>query len=341
MSRRANPSIIGAFVLGGVALFVLAVGLFGSGSFGARKDTFVCLFEDSVNGLDEGAPVNFRGVTVGKVAEVMLRTDGQDAADNAVSVLIEVDERRLFSRGYTGSLADLTNREAIRASGLRARLQQRSLITGVLYVDLDFHPGTPARYHLPATAGGPVEIPTMASNFGTLARAVTQTAEQLGRIPFAALGAKADRILGQLEQGVGALDFPAINKAAIEVAGAANALLSDPQTRRIPENLNSALVAGRDLARHLDGQVTPTSEELARTAAVARETLEKIGTAAEALALLASPGAGLRANLDETLRQIADAARAVKSLANYLERRPNVIILGKGHAERVKNNAEK
>jgi paraquat-inducible protein B len=79
MRRSANMTLIGAFVAGGILLIITAVILLGAGSFTGSKPEAIAYFEDSVSGLDIGAPVKFRGVTIGKVSQVLLHTSGQSA----------------------------------------------------------------------------------------------------------------------------------------------------------------------------------------------------------------------------------------------------------------------
>src|SRR5690242_2285027 len=71
--RRANPALIGAFVLGAVVLVGAVVVVWGSGRFFRNTKTFVAYFSGSVNGLNPGAPVKFRGVKIGSVTEIRLR----------------------------------------------------------------------------------------------------------------------------------------------------------------------------------------------------------------------------------------------------------------------------
>jgi paraquat-inducible protein B len=70
VSRRANPSVIGAFVLGAVALGLAAVLVFGSGEFFEERNPFVLYFDSSVKGLQVGSPVIFQGVEVGTVTSI-------------------------------------------------------------------------------------------------------------------------------------------------------------------------------------------------------------------------------------------------------------------------------
>jgi paraquat-inducible protein B len=332
MSRRVNPSIIGAFVLGAIALLVVAIGLFGSGRFESPKPRFICFFDDSVNGLNIGSPVKFKGVTVGKVTKVLLRAETQREDDNAVPVIVEIDEKLLSARGVNRQLEMFADNEIARQRGLRARLQQQSLITGMLFVEMDFYPGTTARLHKKDPTRGLREIPTLNSNFGELVKLVTATLEQVSQINFSATASKVDRILAQVETGVGVFDFKGINQGVLDVVASANGLLNDKEVRRVPGSLNETLASVRSFTQKLEGHADPLADEARKTATEVRNTLAQINRAAENLRLLAQPETGIRASLDETLRQIADAAYAVRSLANYLERRPNTLILGKPDA---------
>ncbi|MDR2845273.1 MAG: MlaD family protein [Puniceicoccales bacterium] len=329
MSRNASTPLIGAFVLGAVLLVAITIGLFGAGTFSANKATFICYFEDSENGLETGAPVKCKGVTIGKVSRVLLHSRFQSDDDNAVPVVLEIDGNLLSARGVTEYFSGLADAPSAQEKSLRARLQQQSLLTGLLYIELDFNPGSPAKYHKKDPAAGPVEIPTLASNLGALVRAVTQTVEQLSHIQFAAMGEKADRILAQIENGFAAIDFKTLNKNLLELTANANALLNDPQTRKLSENLNATLASAQHFAVHLEGRVDPLAADIATTTAEARRTLEQLNRVAENLQKISHPQTGVSPQLNETLRQISSAADAVRTLAAYLERRPETLLRGK------------
>src|SRR5262249_10590810 len=137
--------------------------LLGSGRFFAKQQQFICFFTGSLEGLNPGAPVKFRGVHIGEVTEMLLR-HGQGTPDLHLArlpVFIEIDQKRLVELGSTPAvnvsgerLDDLIRR------GLRARLEPQSRVTGVLYVGLDFLPDTPAVLVLPPE-GPELEIPTV------------------------------------------------------------------------------------------------------------------------------------------------------------------------------------
>ena len=100
-------TLIGAFVVGGILLIIAAVVLLGAGSFTGAKPEAIAYFDDSVSGLDIGAPVKFRGVTIGNVSQVLLHTSGQSAADYSVPVVME------FAPDLLTRLGGLINQQTV------------------------------------------------------------------------------------------------------------------------------------------------------------------------------------------------------------------------------------
>src|SRR6516164_628273 len=73
MAQKANPKLIGVFVLGAIVLLVAGILAFGSGDYFAPKGKAVLLFQGSLAGLDVGSPVTFRGVRVGSVTNIVIQ----------------------------------------------------------------------------------------------------------------------------------------------------------------------------------------------------------------------------------------------------------------------------
>lgn len=106
MSQKASPTLIGVFIIAAIALAVVTVILFGSGRLFSKTEDFILYFEDSVNGLEVGAPVKFKGVRVGQVKRIAIRFDQDDDSPH-VPVLIEIDIGRLHKPlGVDLDLAD-------------------------------------------------------------------------------------------------------------------------------------------------------------------------------------------------------------------------------------------
>src|SRR5258708_30526343 len=89
MGSKISPTTIGAFVVGAIVLAVAGALLFGGGKFLQEKLPYVLFFDSSVEGLNIGAPVIFRGVQVGQVTEISAIADPQ-TFDVRIKVLINI-----------------------------------------------------------------------------------------------------------------------------------------------------------------------------------------------------------------------------------------------------------
>jgi paraquat-inducible protein B len=218
MARRANPTLIGAFVLAAIALAVGLVVFLGSWSFRAQTRHFVVVFKTSLHGLSTGALVTIRGVPVGKVTDiipVVTVARGQPMSVHML-VTIELDRSRFRFRSAQGTPAmspKLTDRQLAKVfdkEGVRAQLATQSLLTGQLYVDLDFFPGSPLNI---------ADIHTPYPQIGTIQAGLAKLGKTIETLPLDQLVAKAVAVLGSLDRTINA---PAITKtlSSLEEASA-------------------------------------------------------------------------------------------------------------------------
>jgi len=147
VSKQANPLAIGAFLVGAVTLLTLGVMIFGGSDFFKDKKRFVIFFDSALNGLNVGAPVKLQGVQIGNVSEISLMMDS-DTRRIFKPVVIEIDPALL--RDLSGQDSHSHNekqrwQDAKRLidAGLKGRLETQSLLTGLLYVDLNFYSDKP------------------------------------------------------------------------------------------------------------------------------------------------------------------------------------------------------
>lgn len=290
MSRKANPTLIGAFVLGALALAIVATLLLAGGSWFGERRQHVLYFEGAAQGLQVGAPVVFLGVKVGTVKQIQLGLDAQSRRF-VVPVMIEVQPQVVRTRG--GENVDLRDRATIRElveRGLRARLRLQSLLTGQLYVDLDFHPDKPAAFA--ALDPDLSEIPTIRT-------AVQELTTKLEGFPM-------DKFLADV--------------AAI--SGAVNKLMSAQATQDLPQRLDSTLRHLQSLAARFDAQGGPILNdvrgnlaEMQKALLAAQAALAKLDTAADRMAELAKPDSRMVAGMTQASEELAKAAAAVRSLS--------------------------
>ena len=143
MSKKANPTTIGLFFTLGLALGVAGLVIFSSRSLFHPQQKEILYFDASLKGLEPGAPVKFRGVTIGSVTEVLIRHN-QSSNDFSMPVVITLDKK--VAQAKADELLEIGNQarlEHLIQQGLRGRLDAESLVTGVLYVALDIVPNAP------------------------------------------------------------------------------------------------------------------------------------------------------------------------------------------------------
>jgi paraquat-inducible protein B len=302
MSRRANPTWVGAFVLGAAVLAVLAVGLFGSGRLFRESHPFVLYFTGSVNGLDPGAPVKFKGVEVGSVQRIMVRFE-RTAGEVSIPVYIELDAEKLARAGAQVEFTPDAMRTAVE-QGLRGRLESQSLVTGLLFVNLDYFPETPAK--LVGTGDWPPEIPTLPT-----------TIEQ------------ATQVAKEIVQRLGEIDLEALVKSATETLDALRDLAGSKEARSAVASLDETLASLRDLSQSLDRTIGPLGESLRTTAQETQRLEEQLARTLGAVQQIVQPGSPLTQQLGVALQDVSAAARSVRALADSLERNPGAIVRGR------------
>src|SRR6266403_2907892 len=97
MSKKINTTSIGLFIVSGLALGVIGLLLFSSSKMFSQRRDLIAYFNDSLSGLYEGAPVKYRGVTIGSVKRVMIFFN-QAPKDFSLPVIIELEENLLRER---------------------------------------------------------------------------------------------------------------------------------------------------------------------------------------------------------------------------------------------------
>jgi paraquat-inducible protein B len=356
MGRRANPTLIGAFLVGAVALIVIGILVFARGQFLTEKRTFVLYFEGSVKGLNVGAPVDFQGVRVGSVTDVRVQYIVKDG-EFRIPVYIDIEPDRIKEVGVRDTQeARQQFIQSLIDHGLRAQLGMQSLVTGQLFVELDFHPGTPVRL----VGGEPKvsELPTIPTPLQQASQAAQEMLEKLQQLPLDQLFADVLGITQGLNRLVNAPEIPDLLRSAADAATTAQQLAQrlDGQITRLLDDAGGATNAARllmtdvqQLVRNMNGRIGPLADGTKETLDVARATLKdgqqlmrhvdgRIGRLTDGLAdttkvaqtTLVRTQKTLDSDLNHALQEMTAAMRAIRLLADYLERNPNALVYGKG-----------
>lgn len=303
MSQQANPTLIGAFVLGAIVLAVGGLVVFGGGRFFTDRVTYVAYFGESVSGLATGAPVNFRGVKVGEVGDIQVHIDTDDTV--RIPVYLVLQRQRI--READGATGEGDTIERLIEHGMRAQLELQSIVTGQLQIQLDFHP------ELPLERGDATE------EFPEMPTAQSSLAELTERIESLSL----EELFANTQQVVTGL----------------NKLINSPDLNGALKGLNHGIRDFRELVSKTQQEIDSVSERLETTLGEADTTLEGVratmetartalDAASESLSI-ATGDSPLRYELQEALTEMTAAAKSVRVLAEYLERNPDALLRGK------------
>ncbi len=335
MNKKISPTLIGAFVVGALALLVIAVIAFGSGQLFRKTQDFVLYFGGSVNGLRIGGPVKIKGVEIGSVKDIRLETE-LGSQIHKIPVIIEIDLKKVIRRGVTREEAMDPNtiREFIK-EGLRGQLQTESLVTGVLYVGLDWFPETPLRLVQPP--GGHFqyeEIPTIPTELEQAQDALVRVVKKLDEIDFKALAGSltktSDRfgelasspalksILKSLDDDMPDLRGPILDFRKWEATANTNVTNVSADLHNVSGDLHQTLTAAQSAIE----QISATMKEVQTTIVSVRGTVD--------------PNSPTVYELTKSLREVAGAASSIRMLADSLDSNPQGIILGKPETEEKK-----
>ncbi len=319
MGKRISPTAIGMFVVGSFALVIAAIVVVGSGSLFKKPLRYVCMFQGNVNGLRIGAPVKFKGVQIGTVEEIKLAlspSEGEvrpDLKELRLPVIIGIERSMITQRGGTGHALSQPGLEDLVARGMRAQLDTESLLTGLLFVDLDLHPNAPLDLALVTGSGGLREIPTVQTNLEQIQKQATDALAKLDHIDLNKMVASITKAADSINQLTGSTDLK-------------DALASLKLT--VP-NLNRTITSLRAALDNVNARITPLVESLQRSSDEANATMKYTREALLEVRSNLAPDSPLSVNLNAALDQLADTTRSIEELTDYLQRNPAALVRGK------------
>jgi paraquat-inducible protein B len=323
MGKRISPTVIGAFVVASLAILIVTLVVVGAGKMFRRPTRFICMFTGNLNGLKIGAPVKVRGVQVGEVSAIRLRLEPSEGELRAgfngfrLPVVIDLDQTMLSQRG-----AKELSRSGVEdwiKRGMRAQLQTESLLTGLLYIDLDLHKGTQPNFIL--QPGGPYqEIPTVPTDLAQLQQHLVETLDRFEEI-----------------------DFKGLVNSITDAANSIKSLTNSSDLRETLQllkgtvaNLNQAIVAARQALNNANGHIGPLVTDLRETSNETDKTMKEVRDTLVKLQQGLDPDAPLLVHLNQTLESLDETSQSMGELADYLQRNPGALIRGRYVSDRGK-----
>ncbi len=341
MGRKTNPALLGAFVVGAVALAVAGLVVFGGGRFFQPTQVWRANFDESVRGLNVGSAVTFRGVRVGTVREVRVLIDPR-AGRLQTPVIFAIDARRLATADgqRLDFSADPTLAQRLYAQGLRAQLEVQSYVTGQLSINLDFHPDTPLTLP-PDTSTGYPEMPTIPSKAAALGRSLEE-------INLPELVQEVRNTVKAFERVVASPDLEKVLTSAASTFEGAGELVATtnrrlaslgPGLEKASQNLDETLGEVRALVRGLDQRTVPAATE---TLQDIQELVRRVNaeTVPAASLLLGDLDRLARRADAETLPAVNQVLMEVRHLATSFEKTAEAGRLALDQVQKLAANAD-
>lgn len=331
MSKPVNPFTIGAFLVGALTLLIAAILIFGGGQFFKKKSEFVIFFDSALNGLNIGAPVKLQGVQIGTVKEIALELD-LGSVRILKPVVIEIDPELMRDASGQPLRTAMTlkqrrkNAERLIEAGLKARLETQSLLTGLLYIEFNFHHWAPL--HL--TGHNYKDLPELPS-VPTTADEIKNTADEimnkLRKLPLEEMIKDLAVTIREMRDLLKSDDLKtslASLSKTLQGTERLTATLNDT-IKPLITNANGAVTDTRMTVQDFRKEMLPVLTAAEKSLTTATTVLQEAQRAINAVETFAAPDS----LLGQTLVEMRDASRSIKDLSDTLERQPDAVIYGK------------
>lgn len=328
MTKKANPKLIGAFVVGAVVLATIGVIVFGSGKFFEEKHRWVLFFPGSVKGLTTGAPVTLKGVQIGTVTDVKVVID-RETVTFQTPVYVEILPDRVkdigeYSPAEKNRIAADPDEsmKLLVERGLRAKLELQSLVTGKLQVAFDMYPDTPVNM-----VGLDKKVPELP----TIPMAMEQLAKTLENLPIQEIVEDARKTMAAIEKLATSPELTeavtALNNTLQDVGKLARNL--DGRVGPLSTSIEGTMKDTQKLVQNVNAQVEPTFADLQETLKTAQTAMKKAEVALTSVSDVVDADSTLMYELTSAIKELQVMAQSINALAGYLQRQPDSLIRGK------------
>lgn len=334
MSKQASPTLIGIFVIGAITLSVISLIMLGAGKIFSERSNYITYFDGSIQGLRQGANVNFRGVRIGQVRNVFVQFD-ESMKTFDLPVLIELDPKAIQTISGNPLTSDKSGElfSSLVDRGLRAQLQIESFVTGQLSVDLDFYPDEPVI--LRGQNNTYTEIPTIPSDIQLALANVQTIMKKLQELPVEDLLENLVSTMAGIEKIVNSPEVINTIKNMDNTFAGFDSLVNSSETQLISTRLLNSIESLDATMSEIRGFTQKANQKISPIASDVKDTMDKIQVAVVDMQKIFQ---GIRKDVeDETIRhelnvtlgELRNAARSFRVFVEYLDTHPEALIKGK------------
>ena len=320
MATPTNHWKLGLFVLVGAVLAISTAGALGARGMRKEVGRYVSYFDESVQGLEVGSPIKFRGVKIGTVGKIDVAPDHRHVEVTCAlgkAVLSRLGLDVAASPARPGAAKKLEQ-----AIDLRAQLASAG-VTGVKFLQLDFFPVADhprpelpfpvPRNYIPATSSMMKDLEdSLVRTMNSLPEITAQVTRILGRI---------DLLVAELSDGKLSAQLLATFASTRHLLGEAQRKLAQVEPAKISAQVEETLAVLRQTVTHVNVLLARIDGD--------KGLLQSVQRTSNAIGDTARTADGLGGQLDDTMRSVQEAARSIRKLAGALEQEPDMLIKGR------------
>lgn len=304
---------IGLFVIGALVFLIVALVAFGAGNFLRPKLYFETYIASSIQGIDIGSPVKFRGLTIGKVSSLEFTFNvyppkENENAYNYIRVVMEID-RPVFPGMFRDDVASVMNKTV--QHGLRIRIEPLG-ITGASYLNFDYV--NPARYPVAAINWKPqyTYIPSAPGEVTGLLDSVNKIMRDLETINLASMAQNLSSLFENVNCAINQLQVKELREDADTLIVQLRQATQDAQVDRLSMKASSFFDQSSTLVQNLNRTNQTLDQTLRRWEPMATES-------------------------EKTIRNLRIVSENLRQVSQDIKSRPSLLLYGKPPTEKKKS----
>jgi len=325
MSAPSNHWKLGLFVVVGVSLFLVLMVVLGASSLKKESVAYETYFDESVQGLDVGSPVKFRGVTIGNVSAIDIAPDRRHVEVTSAITVSQLVSLKLVDTSQKARLLPFNRHRPVTLAvpgDLRMQLESAG-ITGVKFISIDFfdvkdNPPPDLPFPVP-----PNYIPAAASTLKSLEDAVVKAVNRFPEIAdqLVLVTTRVNRLLGAIDDEKIPQEAGTTLRQASGLLATLQASAKQADVGALSADARHAISGMNGAIAHLDALLTRAGGEGGLLASAQRAT-DSIGD-------LAGGAKGIGVELGDTLRGLREAADSIQRLSDALDTDSDMLLKGR------------
>lgn len=324
-AKKPNFFVIGVFIVVGFALLAGGLIVFGVGQVFRSRVYFETYLDGSVQGIDVGSPVKFRGVLIGRVSRIGFSFNeygDPSALDryNYVVILMEVD-KEIFPGMFDEDLTPMIEKNV--AQGMRARIEPLG-ITGMNYIELNYV-RDPKQFPILEINWKPhaYYIPSAPGQFTSILDSVNSIMADLKRMNLGSLQDDLEQLLAKLSQAVTDADIHKLSENIQSLVAQVQKVVTDANLQKVSQDLQGLIgTFNKTLADAKVGELSADAHSLMAGLEKSNADIQKI---------LKNLEPSTRLNPEEiraVLKNLEETTANLESFSAAVKRRPSVLLWG-------------